>query len=373
MLKPHRTFFTVFTALVLIIAFCGITSAQQGNLNSLIEKKNTLNTQIKKIVDEMKNLQEAGDLDGYNTKNKEYEKVKADLQIVMKDISAINAADKRVNEVKTLFNDGQRARGLARNAEAIAAYDECITKGKALNNSSLNKTISNAYYMKGYILRRQKNYIEALSNYKLAVEVYPANGSVFNAMGQLYDAMKKPAEAEIAYNDALNSGDPRATGNAYYGLGKIYFEKKKNYTKALDYFKKAFDNASAKDRRKYLKAHYIGEALYELKRPTESIPYLEQAVTLKKDYHRSLGLLGQIHYELGKYDDADTYAEDCLKYRKRDGRALIIRGDVAKKRGKKAQATEFYNQAKRDRTWRATAEHKLELMKYEEKTGKSVN
>jgi len=157
--------------------------------------------------------------------------------------------------------------------ESIANANEAL---------KIDKHLAKAYFIKGYVMAESGDTSRAISNYQTCVEEEPGYYDAFIQLGiifatkndplalQYYNAALKlrPNSTEALYDRGLfyqDAGDlEKATAdynsilqidpnykNAYYNLGYIEVNFKKNYQKAIEYFAKAID-----------KDKYYAEAFY---------------------------------------------------------------------------------------------------------------
>jgi tetratricopeptide (TPR) repeat protein len=170
----------------------------------------------------------------------------------------------------------------------LKKYKESIQNA----NEALRIDVHNpkAYFIKGYVAAETKDTARAVSNYETCVEQDPGNydallqlGIIFAARNhpiaiQYYDrALKlKPNSTEVYYDRGLfyqESGelekaiadynsilkiDP-AYSDAYYNLGYIEVNYRKNYQKAIEFFSKALERNQY-----YAEAFYNRGYCYEM-------------------------------------------------------------------------------------------------------------
>lgn len=183
------------------------------------------------------------------------------------------------------------------------------------------------FWNRGQYRRKQGDYERALSDYTQAVAIDPKNPELFNSRGKTYFDMaaggklspQKASEylqkALEDYNSAveLSSSKPQTQAEAYVNRGAAYgmsgqYEKalsdlnrgvsinpdNKNayFNRSIVYFNTGQYDAAIGDYTKYLEfAPYDANILYErgmlrraMKKPSEAIPDLTRAISIKSDF-----------------------------------------------------------------------------------------
>lgn len=110
---------------------------------------------------------------------------------------------------------------------------------------TLNAQTSNQLIRKGNKNFSSKNYAQAEVFYRKAIEKEPNNAIGNYNLARCLQAQHKNAEAKKIYEKAAKlETDPIRQASSYNNLGTIY-QGEKNYSKAIDYYKKAMrDNPS---------------------------------------------------------------------------------------------------------------------------------
>src|SRR5262249_9196522 len=95
-----------------------------------------------------------------------------------------------------------------------------------------------AYVAWGNILRAQRNFDEAFTKYRLAVELDPGYASAYNSWGILLRQRRRFSEALEMYSKAISLDRKHAF--AYHNMGLVYGEQRdldqaiKSLTKAIE-------------------------------------------------------------------------------------------------------------------------------------------
>ena len=110
---------------------------------------------------------------------------------------------------------------------------------------TLNAQTSNQLIRKGNKNFSSKNYAQAEVFYRKAIDKEPNNAIGNYNLARCLQAQHKNAEAKKIYEKAAKlETDPIRQASSYNNLGTIY-QGEKNYSKAIDYYKKAMrDNPS---------------------------------------------------------------------------------------------------------------------------------
>ncbi len=89
----------------------------------------------------------------------------------------------------------------------------------------------------------------------------------------------------------------------------------------------------------------LGDALYQLNRPQEALPYLERAVRLKSGFAASHYKLGNVLKDLDRPDDALASYRRALELAPRHAQALTNAGVILETQGRKDDAVDHYRRA----------------------------
>lgn len=116
-------------------------------------------------------------------------------------------------------------------------WKDDLTLWSDVISKSPNKARS--YSARGnFLLRNEKKYSEALSDYNKAIELSPYYAEPYANRGSVYENLLKYNEALNDYNKAIDLNPNYAT--AYFNRGNI-FNREKKYAKALEDYSKAIE------------------------------------------------------------------------------------------------------------------------------------
>lgn len=191
------------------------------------------------------------------------------------------------------------------------------------------------YYFYSAIINEHKGeIINAIQNYRKAIDLYPAYSHARNNLGCLYLKLEKYRESEEQLTRAVEANPYNPfinynVGNLYYTLQKIdlaenYFAKackykpnygeafnkiglilfnKKEYSKALENLNKALKYNYTQHETYY----YIGLSHNKLGQPELAITNIQKAVNIKKDFFQGIMELGKIYHSFNEYKSAVNY------------------------------------------------------------------
>ncbi len=339
---------SVFLVLSLLILFIGTGLSQDLNQ----QKQQKLN-QVGQIDTKLKSKITT---DEYNTLIKEREKLVAEIKEIDKVIKADVDAMKRINAVKKAFNDGNTARKMGQNEQALEHYNNAI---------SMDSTFYKAHYCKGLTLKKLRKYPEATAAYKAAILQNPSYIDAYVALGIIFDQRGLPDEAIKTYKSAIENDPTSAKSN--YLLGAVYQNRKKNYKSAVESFTKA-----TQINPEYELAFYsLGVSLTEISRFDEAIMALENALAVSKrekwaDPHYRLA---SIYNKKGQFTQAKQTAMESLKLKPNWAPAAYEAGKACHKLSQFNEAIRFFEIVAKNRQWRRTAEYEIDAIKNRDKYG----
>jgi tetratricopeptide (TPR) repeat protein len=130
-------------------------------------------------------------------------------------------------------------------AEALDNYRQALQwKGQTGNTFALGNT----YHQIGMVYAEQRQWAEALDNYRRALHWYEQTGNTFelggtyHQIGRVYEEQRQWAEALDNYRQALQwkeqTGNTFELGNTYHQIGMVY-EKQLEWAEALDNYRQA--------------------------------------------------------------------------------------------------------------------------------------
>ncbi|HEY6437414.1 MAG TPA: tetratricopeptide repeat protein [Ignavibacteriaceae bacterium] len=221
-------------------------------------------------------------------------------------------------------------------------------------------------YNEGNSLLKAGNYNGAISSYDkaLAIEkdyrIYYQKGvaqkkanDLNGSKASLEECLKLKNDFEPGYN---------ALGGVFFSMG--------NYTEAINKFEKVLtltDNASVtKKVKKNLSLAYtkLGNEEISKGNASKAVEYLNQAVA-NDNYDAAYLSLAKLYSELGEWDKSISAAENALKHKSKItiGGPYFYMGVSYKGKGDTSKATEMFDKAKQDPTYKTTAEYELSLLK----------
>ena len=221
-------------------------------------------------------------------------------------------------------------------------------------------------YNEGNSLLKAGNYNGAISNYDkaLAIEkdyrIYYQKGVAQKKTNNL-DGSKASLEECIKLKSDFEAG--------YNALGGVYFSMG-NYQEAINKFEKVLtltNNASVtKKVKKNLSLAYtkLGNESVSNGNAQKGIEYLNKAVE-NDNYDAAYLSLAKLYSELGEWDKSISASESALKYKSKItiGGPYFYMGVSYKGKGDTSKATEMFDKAKQDPTYKKTAEYELSLLK----------
>ena len=226
-------------------------------------------------------------------------------------------------EAGKLYNAGNKLLKAGNYMGAVEQYDKALAIDKDYRT----------YYQKGMALKRANKYEDATVAFENCLKVNPNFDAAYNALGGVYFSLGKYQEAadnfekviETTKNNSIKKMVQSNIALAYTKLGTIAMTDG-NSTKAIDFLEKAVSNS---------------------------------------DYDAAYLALAKIYNETGAYDKSIGAAEKALKYRKTitTGGPYYYMGLDYKSKGEMEKAKEMFTNAKKDATYRKTAEYELTALK----------
>ena len=221
-------------------------------------------------------------------------------------------------------------------------------------------------YNEGNSLLKAGNYNGAISNYEkaLAIEkdyrIYYQKGvaqkktnNLEGSKASLEECIKLKSDFEAGYN---------ALGGVFFSMG--------NYQEAINKFEKVLtltNNASVtKKVKKNLSLAYtkLGNEAVSNGNSQKGVEYLNKAVA-NDNYDAAYLSLAKLYSELREWDKSISASENALKYKSKItiGGPYFYMGVSYKGKGDTSKATEMFDKAKQDPTYKKTADYELSLLK----------
>lgn len=190
----------------------------------------------------------------------------------------------------------------------------------------------------GNALYDQRKYDEAEKSYKQAIEFDPTNSMAYYGMGKIYGQKKDFAVAEKSYKKAIEINPKNSM--AYNGLGFLYATFKKDYTEAVRLWNHALeldpDNAGAIYNLGYL--HYIR---YEY---AEAEPLIRKAMELNPKNSFYVNGLGCVYEGKEKFAEAEKWFRKAIEL---DSESNLAHANLARALLRQGKRDEALTEAKR--------------------------
>jgi len=165
----------------------------------------------------------------------------------------------------------------------------------------------------------QKDYENAMQNFKAATEKGPDNADAFSNLGKVEYKLRQYVEAEAALKQAITLNPDNAVN--YKDLALVY-NANRNYKALIE----TVNQCHAKGGGDYLTYYMLGKALKKEDQSNEAVAAFKQSVAKKSNYYNAHFALGQIYQSQEKFDLAAKSFKAALKARP----APFYRADDAK-------------------------------------------
>lgn len=198
---------------------------------------------------------------------------------------------------------------IARNADwkdTVTLFSADIVKApeSALLNYNYASELKAELAPREQDLKKKTEILEkAVVHYKKALEIYPGYNEVLEQLGLAYYYLGKDSDAFVFISKAIEEDPLRST--AYNSLGTWYFEKTKNYQKALELYLYAVK----------LNPNYIdgwrntGAAYGTLGQFDKALDAFNRVLLLDPQNVTVLNFIAQTYRSLGDQGNADFYAQ----------------------------------------------------------------
>lgn len=314
--------------LFLLLVFCGTSSAQNQEIDSL--KRVFLAT---KIDTAKANL--------YNQISNKYKESNPDSTAFYAQKAA--ALSKKINYpfglATSFLNKGNSNIILGNYKQAKADFEKAKDNFSALAEDDNSKEIKNglakAYASIGVIASEENNYSVALEQYQKALKIYLEIGQknniskAYNNIGIVYKSQGNNTKALHYFKKALQIQEEigeQAAATTLTNIGVIYFEQG-NSSEALKYYKKAEKLFKTIDNQRgfALLKNYLGDYYKKQNQINEAISSYTQSLemyeAIQNKHGASLVLynLGQLNFEQKNNSEAIKYATQSLNYAKEVG------------------------------------------------------
>ncbi len=86
---------------------------------------------------------------------------------------------------------------------------------------------NHAAYLKGDMLFRQRKFVNACEQFKIAIEEWPEDWQAMWALGNCYAELRKPRKAEAQFKAAIALAPADELPNLHFNLGNSLFDQGK--------------------------------------------------------------------------------------------------------------------------------------------------
>ncbi len=190
-----------------------------------------------------------------------------------------------------IFNQAEQLKQQGKIAEAISCYRLAI---------ELDPNCDDYYYKLGNIFQKLGQLIQASIYYHQAIEINNNHSWSYHALGEILTQQKQIDKAIFYYRKAIEKNPDFSW--SYYNLGKIL--QAKNYLEdAQDCFEKAI-YLSPQYSWSY---HFLAEVLTAQNKLAEAVKYYQMAIKINPNYFGS-------YYQLGKVWQQQEQLAEAVKY-----------------------------------------------------------
>ncbi len=225
-------------------------------------------------------------------------------------------------EAGKLYNAGNRMLKAGNYTGAITNYDKAL---------KINEDYR-IYYQRGVALKKSHKYIDAKNSFELCEKLKHNFSPVYNALGGVEFALKNYEAAAQNFEQVLKTSKKNSVKN------KVKRNLSLAYTK-------------------------LGERAFTKGRTKTALNYLTKAVN-NKNYDAAYLILAKIYNALGNWNKSLNAAQKALKYRSRISRGgpYFYMGVAYKNEGKIVKAKKMFRLARKDASYRKTANYELTLL-----------
>lgn len=169
----------------------------------------------------------------------------------------------------------------------------------------LDELIAELYFQWGLQESKKENYIDAIRNYQIAIDIKPLDIEALNNIGVVYSKMKE-YDTAIGYFEKALAIEPHHL--IYNNLGRAYaFKDERN--KAIEYYHKAID-IKPDYHEAYLNASY---SYFRLKENKKALEYSQKAISIKPDYYEAFFNIGIVYNNEKNYRKAIEYLKKAIE------------------------------------------------------------
>lgn len=208
----------------------------------------------------------------------------------------------------------------------------------AQDSISLDRHSPVSWCIMGNCFSLQKEHERALRFFQRSLQLDPAFTYAYTLCGHEYFANEDFEKGLNCYRHAIRLS-PRHY-NAWFGSGHIYFRQEK-YGMAEYHFRRAYHI----NRKSSVLKCYLGMALHKVKRTTEALETLEQAVDLDPKNPLARFEYASVLTSLGQLEKAITELNFLHHIVPKEASVLFQRGKVLKRLGRREEALKNFSDA----------------------------
>ena len=216
---------------------------------------------------------------------------------------------------------------------ALKQYDKAITEYKELlnikNEKAIKENLNNALVSRGHELVEDKNYNNAISNFKEAIKGGYNDGYVYYGMAKAYKGLGENSKASDNYEKAISINPDKTLYSAEYSdfISSLYSSQIN--VQALEQPKELPSINLSMDNQNDVKKT-------DSKQPTSSV-----AIKKNEDFITE----GDKNYKSNNYDAAVKNYQDALQLVPNDEVTLLKIGNIYKLKEDNTKAINFYQKA----------------------------
>ncbi|HEY3433101.1 MAG TPA: type IV pilus biogenesis/stability protein PilW [Rhodocyclaceae bacterium] len=191
----------------------------------------------------------------------------------------------------------------------------------------------------GFAYYEDKNMVAALDEARIALGIDGYYAMAHNLMGLIYMNLKDNAQAEDAFQRALNiaPGDPDISNN--YGW---FLCETKRYTKAMSFFDTAMNNPLYSS--PALTMNNAAQCAAKNGDDVTAENYLQRALRRDPNNARSLFLLAELNYRQGQYGEARLRLSDLHRKSDMSAASAWLGLRIARKTGDRNEEARYLSQ-----------------------------
>ena len=217
------------------------------------------------------------------------------------------------------------------NSISVFKHASRVADKKSYYSYLINYYLGNAFWDK-------RKTGEAISHYKMAIELNPNYVTAYNDLGNALSAERKIEEAISHYKMAIEIKPDYA--DAHYNLGTVLFNAKMT-EEAIDYFKEAI-----RVQPDYAKAYNsLGNALSAEGKIEEAISHYKMAIELKPDFVNAHFNLGTVLFNAKMTEEAIDFFKEAIRVQPDFALAHNNLGSALSIEGKIEEAISHYKMA----------------------------